>query len=398
MIHPLPASAADEHPLASSCKGFSNPYERFDESFFETVAMSFAQEALRLFLKNHAALLEQRGRGLTALLEEWLATQTTFDTIWDPAFGAAMSTLTGKGEDEPTDTAVAIALRICAQGRAADFEAQLSARSRLFWGHLLLPPADSLGVESDGRCARLRFRREGTRGEVRLTRAEDGRWLAEGAKELPRFGPPGAGIILLPREAASDADFRELGPSLSEKITGGDIEVCDRALRILEAYAPPYRLWVSRVIRQIILMRPAEEGVMSSGSMCNLPGLIYMSASDKPMPLAEMLVHEASHQYLNLLCRLGPISDGTDTTLYHSPAVRKPRPLDRILVAYHAFANMELLYRLCLDGRIDDEDYCASNQASLRPQLEQLEAPLLDNPALTHIGRALFCPLHARLH
>ncbi|HEX5707813.1 MAG TPA: HEXXH motif-containing putative peptide modification protein, partial [Pyrinomonadaceae bacterium] len=111
-----------------------------------------------------------------------------------------------------------------------------------------------------------------------------------------------------------------------------------------------------------------------------------------------MLVHESSHLYLHLLCRLGPINDGTDKTLYYSPAVRRPRPLERILVAYHAFANMSLLYRLCMEVGIDDEGYCALNQEKTLPQLEQLEAPLLDNPALTPIGRALFEPLYRRLH
>lgn len=396
MNNPTPVSVAHEHPLASSYRGFSCPYEKFDEPFFEAVATNLAQVAVRLFLNNHSAELEQKGRGLVSLLENWLAGETTFPTIWDPAFGAALSALAEGREVAPIDAAAAIALRVSAQGRAAHCEARLSRPTRLFWHHWLLPRADAFSVESDGRRARLRLRHGDTVREAEFTLTGEG-WRGVGAEELPRVGPPREGITLLSRDAVGEADLQELGTSLMENIEGGDVEGCSQALRILELYAPPYQLWVSRVIRRVILLR-VEDGVMKSGSTNKLLGLIYMSSSRKPMPLAEMLVHEASHQYLNLLCRVGPISDGTDATLYYSPAVRRPRPLERILVAYHAFANMELLYRRCLDGGIDDDGYCASNQATLLPQLEQLESPLLDNPALTPVGRALFEPLFRRLH
>jgi HEXXH motif-containing protein len=192
-------------------------------------------------------------------------------------------------------------------------------------------------------------------------------------------------------------DFRDLNLPLLEKIGKKDVRVCRQALEILEAHAPAYYRWVFRIVRQVVLLRPENE-LLRSGGETNLLALIYMSCVAKPMALAEMLVHEASHHYFNLLCRVGPPDDGTDKNLYFSPAVNRPRPLDRILIAYHAFANISLLYRLCLDGGVADDGYCRAGLSQMLPQLEQLESPLRDNPALTPVGRALFEPLFSRLH
>ena len=36
----------------------------------------------------------------------------------------------------------------------------------------------------------------------------------------------------------------------------------------------------------------------------------------------------------------GPVDDGSDTILHYSPLVDRGRPLDRILFAFHACANI----------------------------------------------------------
>ena len=64
----------------------------------------------------------------------------------------------------------------------------------------------------------------------------------------------------------------------------------------------------------------------------------------KPMDIAEVLVHECAHQYFYLLAYVGPYDDGSDERLYWSPPLRRNRPLSRILMAYHALANVRLFY------------------------------------------------------
>jgi HEXXH motif-containing protein len=390
-----PAGSLPAHPLASCFRGFSCPDEGFDRPFFEIVTTNYAQEVVRLFLKTHAAELERKGRGLVALLEDWLAGETTSATAWHPTFGGAFRAVAERNV-EPVDAAAGLAAWLGARGGTAEWEAQLGGPTRLLWDNWLLPRSDAISVRSDGDHALLRLSLGRVRQEAEFTRAGHG-WRGKGAEAMPRIGPPGAEITLLPAGGVGARDFQDLELPLLEKIGKKDVRVCLHALEILEDYAPAYYQWVFRVVRQVVLLRPENE-VLLSGGATNLLALIYMSCSAKPMPLAEMLVHEATHHYFNLLCRLGPPDDGTDKSLYYSPAVRRPRPLDRILLAYHAFANISLLYQLCLDGGIGDDGYCRAGQSRLLPQLEQLESPLRDNPALTPIGRALFEPLFSRLH
>jgi HEXXH motif-containing protein len=78
--------------------------------------------------------------------------------------------------------------------------------------------------------------------------------------------------------------------------------------------------------------------------------------------------------------------------------MERNRPLSRILIAYHASANVLLLYRRLIASGLEDEGYCANGEARLRSILDVLEAPLRDNPALTPLGQALCQPLMERIH
>jgi HEXXH motif-containing protein len=77
--------------------------------------------------------------------------------------------------------------------------------------------------------------------------------------------------------------------------------------------------------------------------------------------------------------------------------VQRDRPLDRILVAYHAFANMLLFYRTVLRSGLADDPYCVEMETRLSRELEHLERPLRGNPALTPTGVDLSEPLMEQL-
>jgi HEXXH motif-containing protein len=128
-----------------------------------------------------------------------------------------------------------------------------------------------------------------------------------------------------------------------------------------------------------------------------MPGVITASTSFDPLSLAEILVHEASHQYFYLLEQLGPVEDGTDTNLYFSPVRNTERPLRAILLAYHAFANMLLFYRAAGSSGAADARVCSSREKGIEKQVEGLRQTLRATPALTGYGRAIWEPLEARL-
>jgi HEXXH motif-containing protein len=149
---------------------------------------------------------------------------------------------------------------------------------------------------------------------------------------------------------------------------------------------------VQRVVRQVALVE-ATPGVVHSGSYRDRHGFIHASAQSSVMSLAEVLVHEAAHQYFHLLCCLGPVDDGTDATQYYSPLVGKKRPLDRILFAFHACANIRNFYRLCMNNGAADVRYCRDHEPVVARQLDQLNVALRNNRTLTSVGRAIYDPL-----
>ena len=124
--------------------------------------------------------------------------------------------------------------------------------------------------------------------------------------------------------------------------------------------------------------------------------MIYFSVDCPAVAIAEILVHEASHQYYFLSARYGSLLNGPDRP-YFSPIKETKRPLSMILLAYHAFANVMLFYRLCRRNGLGDNDYCRANEAQLAPQLAVLQDTLSRSKALSPLGQALWKPVAARL-
>ena len=113
--------------------------------------------------------------------------------------------------------------------------------------------------------------------------------------------------------------------------------------------------------------------------------------------LCELLVHEATHQYFHILTKLGPVDDGSDTALYYSPARQQERPLDFILLAYHAVGNMLLFHRQGLRANRASAAYRDQRIALFEDWAARLVAPLRGNGALTAVGHALWTPLDERI-
>jgi HEXXH motif-containing protein len=110
--------------------------------------------------------------------------------------------------------------------------------------------------------------------------------------------------------------------------------------------------------------------------------------------LGEMLVHEATHNYCSLASRLGSLTDCLHKELYHSPFLNAMRPLDAILVTYHAYANVYSFYRSCLGAAPDSRDVCVERMQVILGDLRVIEDSIIKNrDRLTPIGAALIDPL-----
>src|SRR5262249_9893120 len=133
---------------------------------------------------------------------------------------------------------------------------------------------------------------------------------------------------------------------------------CRRALALLAEYADLYQTWVGRVVQYLVPWKPLPDQLPSGSSSHNCaPGVLGIGNHGHPLALVDSLVHEASHHHYYILTKLGPVDDGSDANLYYNPFLEMDRPIGRILLAYHAFANVLLFCRLARARGLPPDPY-----------------------------------------
>jgi hypothetical protein len=376
-------------------RGFSCPQEGLDEAFLTCLASEYARSVTRLLLDGYEKPLAEHTTGLAELLGEWSDESRPPHSAWDSAFGDAFTLLQASSPETVASVGARIGLHLGAHGLPGKWTAALGRSVPLRWGpYLLSAAARNLAVDSDGKVAEIRMSDGRAERTIRLTSGKDG-WKADEAELLPCFGRQRA--VVLHKNQLALSGFDELLDASVDRIEPHALATLERAMGIIANHAPAYVPWVERVVHETFLIRPQVKHIQS-GSIAKYFGLVHVSATSNATAIAELLVHEASHQYFHLLTLLDPFDDGSDGNMYYSPAVRKERTLARIGVAYHAFANILLMYEACLASNIDDDGYCDRGLVKLAPEVGQLEAPLRENAAMTAVGRALCEPLIERLH
>ena len=380
------------------CRQFACPFERYDQSFAEAIATSYASALIQLFLDRYGKEIGWRSTGLVDFLADWRASDLTFDTVWEHSFGQMDRSLGSHPKCDIASIATRVGLQLASESnKPAAWCSLVDSDVRLRWADWLLPLTRSVRLASDGRTANFSLGAEHNRRDELIFRRRRGRWSKADSVPLASVGQ-NSRITLVPKSGVSEANLGlSAGASPLVEIGPREVEAFDGALRLLANWSPSYSAWVERILRSIVCF-PHYENQSFSGSWHDAPGVIHMTMSIDSLKLAEVLVHESSHQYFHLLTRLGPVDDGSDTNEYYSPPVGRKRPLSRILIAYHAFANIVLFYRdyrLRGGGRV--ESHINNNLTKIELQIEELAKPLDKNSALTPIGTALYEPLAARL-
>lgn len=189
-------------------------------------------------------------------------------------------------------------------------------------------------------------------------------------------------------------DYADVG--ISGVNLGQNTKVITAALDLLRCDCEPQYDWVRSVIRRVGFL-DAPEGNLSSSSSPALYGTIGITAFQDPVSIAEMLVHEASHQHFFIAKRLGQIHDGTDDTLHFSPMAGKRRPLEPLLLAFHALGNMALMYASLAKRQDGFGAYSARRLQEVLAQANDLGQTIAGNAALTALGSGLFHPLHSQI-
>ncbi len=390
-----------EETLANLSRGFACPQEQWSSCLADTITLEHARHVVRLFITQHRNVLKANSEGLTELIEAWVPPAFPSGTslpYWNAAFSNAYESVGRRHVSDILAAGALLGVHLNALGENGAWSVRLPEPRSVRWSHFLIPKALELCVLSDGSTANLCTWDGASRRRLSFERGPaPAQWRARAAIELPVLRGKRAGITMLPgsvypKEAPFPDTFRQV---MSLRRWSASWQ---GALDLLMMNAPPYYSWAERIIDSIVsLKRAPRSRVIRSGSISSLVGVIWGSVHSEARALAETLVHEASHQYFYLATQLGPVDDASDTNLYYSPAVQTARPLSRILLAFHAFANVLLYYRACRRTGAQEDSYFDRHETRLERDVKQLSIPLLGNPALTSVGRSLCDPLIERV-
>ncbi len=376
-------------------EGMSHPYAALEAEVLDAIAGEHAAQVVASFTDRFSVPLAEAGGGLASYLEGWSAHEPRLGDVWNTAFGAAENLARGTSASAGAVRrhAVELALAMQEAGRAGGLRVDLDAAVPLRFGRWCLPPATRVAVDGDGERVRIDFD-GGLNGSCAVfARDGEGAWALEDGAATPLARTPvrERALHFLPPALADE----DRGEELAYEVVPADERVVSAwaaALELIGRAEPRYLGWIDRGIRDIVPL-DVPGGKMVSGSRTRRWGEVFMTAVLEPLQLCEMLVHEVSHQHYFLGLMVSPVHDGSDETLYYSPLKRRGRPIDKILLGYHAFANVVLFYRACRARGIETH----VEEAKILPELAELEAPLRETRALTELGRAIWEPLAERL-
>jgi HEXXH motif-containing protein len=349
-----------------------------------------ARRFTAMFLERFASRLEP---SLVATLSRLEALAGPPDPHHDRALTALGHGLRSGDEGAPL-AAVRAALQLSTGGVPVDFEQRLPEPCDVAWHGRLLRSIDRVCLHADA-PDRIELGRGAQ--QVRLDRVELGDRGALALPEVTLGSELGArrASLLLPWCVSASPVLASASPLAV--LPGREVaQQLERGWALVVQTSARYAAWCRDVLSEIVPIQGGETFSMSA-SCRESPGQIAVSIPASPAVLAELFVHECSHENLSLAIEHGPLDDGSDTTLYWSPVKRTGRPIDRILLAHHAFINILCFQRELVEQDLDHDGYARANYEQNVRAVEQLESALRQTRSLTDVGRALYLPLEEAL-
>jgi hypothetical protein len=379
---------------------FAGPLDLPDEAedVIRLVATEHYRGVGKRFVSRFGKVIEENSAGLVDYIVDHLSRDLNLPMVWRPSFGVAKQALREHGAHLADSTTIAVELAMAfepSRGTKYHYSFALAKPTRIALGRFIIPVISSARVDLSDSALHVEFP---DTPSLTFRKEYDGFIFG---------GWEGHAVERMPQLRIGDHQINFVTESFLDGRDGGQIPfpVSGRGEDLLpawlEAYAlvanvsPEYLNWITRAIQYVVPVR-APNGSMVSGSQGHRPGEVYMTDALEPIKLAEMLIHEASHQHFQIVTFLGPVQDGTDDQLYYSPVVQKPRPIDKVLLAYHAFANV-LFLRMCQNRAVGDQGFLEANLRRLHEEVEILQKPLETSSGLTEIGNGLWRPLAERL-
>ncbi len=208
--------------------------------------------------------------------------------------------------------------------------------------------------------------------------------------QVPSSYQPGNDLTIdWPRQLIGDDGIR---------LAGGVANQMSQVMQLFEKIGPNYVSWCKPVFRGIAACASYHPDRRISASFSMHAGIISAAFPLTTAFLAEILVHELSHQYFLMLCASIPlIRKQNDETLFYSSLKKKSRPLKMIFFAFHATTNMALFWHDMLSVSNSDHNLASKELAKLLRHSESLGETISASGALTDAGETMFDCLRTSL-
>jgi hypothetical protein len=326
---------------------------------------------------------------LVSVLTELHTLPALSSPSWTPVLGHAYVAAARPELRDPVAEAVNVALSFAGDVRAVLLACDFSQPQRLIMEPVVLPETSHVSIDWSPPDLRLTAPNYSACFTVTEAARVMKSFCPAGGVTLPTFNRRGSFNVLTDSRVSV---FPPLDLKPAEIKSGDSLSELLLTEELLRGAAPEYLDWITPMVRYLVLSAAPRQGFTSGSDRFN-PGVVAVSFPIDVVSFAESLVHETSHQYYFLLSCASDLTDPNHQQLYVSPLRRTARPLDKILLAYHAVANIICLYQLLISrGAPHQPSHPAVERVVL--DYEILAGHLLDNPWLTDAGRALFEPIH----
>lgn len=254
------------------------------------------------------------------------------------------------------------------------------------------PPGTDIGVLP----GRLRLQRVGAAGEVDLANPGQHESLPQGCNVVRARHPirDRMALVTVDNNPLSD---REAHPDKRGNAIDLGGEPCSRwcdvlgeAIDTIDAHLPDLGDEL-RLVMQNWVPVGADPQQHLSASYGEVIGTAYLSLHPDRATMLEAVVHEFSHNKLNVLWALDGVLENAFHPRFSSPVRPDPRPLHGIMLAVHAFVPVALLYE-----RLREADHALSRKPGFSERFRTIVrgnrdgiATLVANARPTPAGRAV---------
>lgn len=357
------------------------------------LATAFHQGALRSIARRTAldteaqALWETYGR----LVEEGLPRSAQY---WQPELGSAIAA----GEAAPVAAVVHALFAVHAVGIAGQWRASLAQRTRISMAGHVFDVEGCVEVSADGDSVRIVCTSIASDALVLLA-AGPGWRLAQlspspgwcyCAPQLLSY-PGFEHVYLLPWGAQSEQAWPRPYADPGKAALTSAAEQVDQALRLLAVAGAGYLDWLKPLLRGIGVRASQTPGAHESGSHIHFAGVFYCDFPVAAESLAEAIVHEVSHQHFHLVNGLLPlVQKGHEEEKYFSSLKGQQRPLVKVLLAFHASANMTLFWHDLIARAPQARPQRARELACMLAHTLDLAHVLVHSKGMSDAGNAMF--------